>query len=84
MQDSDPVLVYRSSEPLVAANTMNETDLYLFATRHRLFAYQDFYGIATDLAEDVVVRSAYAIPSARTIIFSGSYRGEDGLWRLAY
>lgn len=81
---AEPAFVYRASEPLVAADFLNKTDLYLVATTHHLFSYQDFYGITTELVDDVMVRNAYAVPATRAIIFSGSYHGKEGIWKLAY
>lgn len=82
--ENDPVFMYRSSQALRAVDVMNDTHLYLIATEHRIFSYQDYYTIETDLATDVTIEQAYTIPSDRTIIFSGTYRGNPGLWKLIY
>lgn len=83
-KDTEPAFIYRSSEPLVTADFLNKTDLYLIATKHHLFSYQDTYGITTELADIVTVDEAYAFPTSRIIIFSGTYQGIEGIWKLIY
>jgi hypothetical protein len=82
--ESEPVFIYRSSEPLRAVESMNDTDLYLLATNHALFSYQYVYSITTHLVNDVDVVKAWAIPSKRIIVFTGTYHKIPGVWKLAY
>jgi hypothetical protein len=80
----EPTMIYRSSEKMINAAALNKNDLYLIALRDRLIAFQSFYGIRTELLNNILCTDAHALPDKRLIIFSGSYKGTDGLWSLAY
>jgi len=82
--DTEPIFIYRSSEPLRAAESMNDTDLYLLATNRTLFSYQYLHSISTNLAHDVEITQAWTLPQKRTIIFTGTYHKTPGVWKLAY